>query len=116
MIQLGLDLIAETFEGMEDQLRSSGYRRKKRVISRRDETFLITSFGTVTYHKTLFKNKETIPMAAGAEEQIYLSEEMFRAESKRLTEEQKYVERMTHRMPVLEAKRHTEFKKYIWEL
>ena len=59
VIQLGLDMIAETFESMDDEIRSSGYRKKKWVISRRDETSLITSLGTVTYHKTLFKSKET---------------------------------------------------------
>ena len=59
VIQLGLDLIAETFESMDDEIRSSGYRKKKWVISRRDQTSLITSLGTVFYHKTLFKSKET---------------------------------------------------------
>ena len=59
VIQLGLDLIAETFERMDEELRTSGFRRKKWVISRRDKTTLITSLGTVAYHKTLFKNKDT---------------------------------------------------------
>jgi len=59
VIQLGLDLIAETFESMDDELRESGFRKRNWVISRRDKTSLITSLGTVTYHKTLFKNKKT---------------------------------------------------------
>lgn len=59
VVQLGLDLIAETFESMDDELRKSKFRTQKWVISRRDETSLITSLGTVKYHKTLFKNKES---------------------------------------------------------
>ncbi len=52
-------MIAETFESMDEELRNSGYRRRNWVISRRDETSLITSLGTVRYCKTLFKNKKT---------------------------------------------------------
>ena len=59
MIQLGLDIIKETFESMDEELRESGLRKTNWVISRKDETSLITSLGTVKYHKTLFKNKET---------------------------------------------------------
>lgn len=59
VVQLGLDMIAETFESMDEELRTSGFRRKNWVISRRDETSLITSLGTVKYQKTLFKNKNT---------------------------------------------------------
>ena len=59
VIQLGLDIIKETFESMDEELRESGIRKSGWVISRRDETSLITSLGTVKYEKTLFKNKET---------------------------------------------------------
>ena len=59
VVQLGLDMIAETFESMDEELRESMFRKKKWIISRRDETSLLTSLGTVTYQKTLFKNKET---------------------------------------------------------
>ena len=59
VVQLGLDIIAETFESMDEELRASGLRIKNWVISRRDETTLITSLGTVKYQKTLFKNKNT---------------------------------------------------------
>ena len=58
VVQLGLDMIAETFESMDDELRNSGYRRSNWVISRRDETSLITSLGTVRYCKTLFKRNK----------------------------------------------------------
>lgn len=59
VIRLGLDIIKETFESMDEELRVSGIRKSGWVISRRDETSLITSLGTVKYEKTLFKNKET---------------------------------------------------------
>lgn len=59
VIQLGLNIIKETFESMDDELRASGMRKSAWVIVRRDETSLITSLGTVKYYKTLFKNKET---------------------------------------------------------
>lgn len=59
VIRLGLDIIKETFESMDEELRASGLRKSSWVISRLDETSLITSLGTVKYHKTLFKNKET---------------------------------------------------------
>ena len=42
VIQLGLDIIKETFESMDDELRTSGRRKSSWVISRRDETSLIT--------------------------------------------------------------------------
>ena len=57
VVQLELDIIAETFENMDDELRNSVFRKKNWVISRRDSTSLITSLGVVNYHKTLFKNK-----------------------------------------------------------
>ena len=59
VIQLGLDIISETFEGIDDSLRESGLRSRKWHIVKRDETTLLTSLGNVTYKKTLFKNKET---------------------------------------------------------
>ena len=59
VIQLGLDIIAETFESMDEELRESGFRKLNWVISRRDKTSLMTSLGTVKYQKTLFKNKKT---------------------------------------------------------
>lgn len=59
VVQLGLDILAESFESMDEELRKSVYRKHKWVISRRDETSLLTSLGTIRYKKTLFKNKET---------------------------------------------------------
>ena len=61
--------------------------------------------------------KQELPMAAGAEEErIYLSSEMFRAESKKLSEEQRYVERITHSIPFPEVKKIAYFRNHIWGL
>ena len=59
VIQLGLDMIAETFTSMDEAIRESGKRKQNWVIVRRDETTLLTSLGIVAYKKTLFKNKGT---------------------------------------------------------
>lgn len=59
VIQLGLDIITETLEEMDECLRESGMRKNNWQIVRRDETTLITSLGSVKYKKTLFKNKKT---------------------------------------------------------
>lgn len=59
VVRLGLDIIKETFESMDEELRESGFRKSQWVISRKDETSLITSLGTVKYEKTLFRNKKT---------------------------------------------------------
>ena len=56
---LGLSIIAETLEEMDEELRASGIRKKKWHIVKRDETTLLTSLGNVTYKKTLFINKES---------------------------------------------------------
>lgn len=56
---LGLSIIAETLEEMDEELRDSGIRKKKWHIVKRDETTLLTSLGNVTYKKTLFINKES---------------------------------------------------------
>ena len=89
VIQLGLDIIKETFESMDKDLRDSGLRKTKWVISRKDETSLITSLGTVKYHKTLFKNKETgsckylLDRIMGLESHVRMTED---AEAKMLEE------------------------------
>ena len=89
MIQLGLDIIKETFESMDEELRESGLGKTNWVISRKDETSLITSLGTVKYHKTLFKNKETgaceylLDRIMGLESHVRMTED---AEAKMLEE------------------------------
>ena len=61
--------------------------------------------------------KQEMALAVGYEEErIYLSSEMFRSEKKKLTDEQRYVERMTHSIPFLEVKKIAYFKNHIWGL
>lgn len=59
VVNLGRSIIAEEFELYDEHLRKSENRKKNWQIVRRDETTLLTSLGSVTYHKTLFKNKQT---------------------------------------------------------
>lgn len=57
VIQLGLDIIKETLEDCDEMLRNSGKRKQNWHIVKKDEKKLITSLGTVSFEKTLFKNK-----------------------------------------------------------
>lgn len=57
--ELGLSIIAEEWESYDELLRKRKDVRVGGHIVRKDETTLLTSLGTVTYHKTLFRNKET---------------------------------------------------------
>ena len=59
VINLGLSMIAEEWEFYDEKLRTNKHLRKGWYIVRRDETTLLTSLGSVTYHKTLFKNIQT---------------------------------------------------------
>ena len=57
VINLGLSMIAEELEKYDEYLRKNKQARSEWYIERRDETTLLTSLGSVTYHKTLFRNK-----------------------------------------------------------
>ena len=59
MMELGVSMIAEELENYDEYLRQNKQCRPLWHIVRRDRTSLLTSLGTVTYHKTLFRNKET---------------------------------------------------------
>lgn len=59
VIKLGLSIIAEEWESYDELLRKRRSLRPEWYIVRRDETSLLTSLGSVRYHKTLFKNKGT---------------------------------------------------------
>ena len=59
VVDLGLSMIAEEWESYDEILRARNDLRPDWYIVRRDETTLLTSLGSVTYHKTLFKNKFT---------------------------------------------------------
>ena len=52
-------MIAEEWEGYDELLRKRKNLRPEWHIIRRDETTLLTSLGSVTYHKTLFKNRHS---------------------------------------------------------
>ena len=59
VIQLGLDMIVEELETYDEYLRMHKWARSEWQIVRRDTTTLLTSLGSITYRKTLFKNKIT---------------------------------------------------------
>lgn len=59
VLELGRSLIVEELEQYDEWLRKSEYRKKEWQIVRQDETTLLTSIGSITYHKTLFKSKLT---------------------------------------------------------
>lgn len=55
--KLGLRMIQETLEDMDEMLNDSIIRKKKWVVDRHESKQLITSLGTVNFKKTLFKEK-----------------------------------------------------------
>lgn len=57
--RLGLQMIQESLESMDEMLRESPIRKKIWHIETRTSKQLITSLGEVTFQKTLFTNKET---------------------------------------------------------
>ena len=59
VIRLGLSMIEEELEMYDTFLRENKQARSEWYIERRDKTTLLTSLGSITYHKTLFKNKFT---------------------------------------------------------
>ena len=59
VIKLGLDTIQETLENCDEMLRKSGKRKQNWHIIKKDKKTLITSLGTISFEKTLFKNKTT---------------------------------------------------------
>ena len=59
VIQLGLDMIVEELETYDEYLRKHKNARPGRHIVRKDTTTLLTSLGSITYQKTLFKNTAT---------------------------------------------------------
>lgn len=59
VVDLGLSMIAEEWESYDELLCKKKELRSQWYIVRKDETTLLTSLGSVTYHKTLFRNKFT---------------------------------------------------------
>lgn len=58
MLQLGLLFLKNTLQECDELLRNSGKRKQNWQIVRRDPRTLLTSLGSVTYVRTLFKNKQ----------------------------------------------------------
>lgn len=56
---LGLRMIEESLESMNEMLRKSQKRLQHWVVESHETKQLVTSLGTVTFKKTLFTNKET---------------------------------------------------------
>ncbi|WP_242970300.1 UPF0236 family transposase-like protein [Blautia sp. An249] len=59
VVDLGLSMIAKEWENYDKLLRTRKELRSGWYIVRRDESTLLTSLGSVTYHKTLFQNQST---------------------------------------------------------
>ena len=59
VIKLGLDMIVEELETYDEYLCKHKNVRPEWYIVRKDTTTLLTSLGSITYQKTLFKNKVT---------------------------------------------------------
>ena len=59
MVEFGLKLLEEELESYDTFLCEKRYLRPDWHIVRKDETTLLTSLGTLRYHKTLFRNKKT---------------------------------------------------------
>lgn len=57
--RLGLIMIREALEEMDQMLQNSGVRRKSWTVESHISKTLTTSLGDVNFKKTLFKNKET---------------------------------------------------------
>ena len=58
LFELGRHIIKEVLEDMDEYLRSCEVRKRDWEIVRKDETGLLTSFGSVRYSRTYFKPKE----------------------------------------------------------
>lgn len=81
MVEFGLSLLAEELENYDMFLCEKRHLRPDWYIVRKDETTLLTSLGTLHYHKTLFRNKKT-----GAYE-YFLDRAMGLKEHARMTED-----------------------------
>lgn len=57
--ELGIHMIQETLETMDQMIQESPVRLRGWVVESHTKKQLITSLGTVTFHKTLFTNKKT---------------------------------------------------------
>ena len=81
MMEFGLCLLAEELESYDTFLCEKKYLRTDWHVVRHDETTLLTSLGTLHYHKTLFRNKKT------GEYEYFLDRAMGLEEHARMTED-----------------------------
>ena len=81
MTEFGLCLLAEELESYDTFLCEKRHLRPDWHIVRKDKATLLTSLGTLQYHKTLFRNKKT-----GAYE-YFLDRVMGLEEHARMTED-----------------------------
>ena len=58
IFELGRNILQEVLEGMDEDLRTSGVRKKDWEIVRKDPASILSSFGTLKYDKTYFKPKK----------------------------------------------------------
>lgn len=79
--KLGLMIIKETLELMNQKLCDSPIRKRNWEINKHVDKQLITSLGTVTFRKTLFRNKKT------RKSEYLLDKIMNRSEHERITED-----------------------------
>lgn len=61
--KIGLLMLKESLENMNQLLRESGKRKRSWVVEKDYQKQMVTSLGTVCFTKTLFTNKETGEMA-----------------------------------------------------
>jgi hypothetical protein len=58
LCELGRNIVTEVLEDMDEYLRNCEIRKKDWEVIRKDETGLLTSFGSIKYSRTYFKPKK----------------------------------------------------------
>ena len=57
--KLAQDILTEILENLDSLIREDAHRVENWYIVRKDQKQLVTTLGTITFHKTLFKNRQT---------------------------------------------------------
>ncbi len=84
VLNLGLNIIAETLENYDKAIKNSPNRKAKWNIVRTDKKELITSLGTICHEKTLYINPES------GERAYLLDRELGFSKHQRMTESQRH--------------------------
>lgn len=58
IFELGRNILQEVLEDIDENLRTSGVRKKEWEVVRKDSASILSSFGTLEYNKTYFKPKK----------------------------------------------------------